>query len=237
MQTNAGGAGPRGDYAVTVFKRFPPGNPIDWWHHFNHLCNESCDPGPTGPAKQEHYYGPFRLPALTFSGNRPGTTIPADGTRMADFENLVNWLPQHQMSLWQDGSSNQIIFGEKFIPLWGLGLGATPMFSWDGGGGSWDASYLFTWNEITHGSTRIVNAATGNPPIARSPDDSTVPENTGAHSAPNAYGTRYPFGSHHPKVCNFALGDGAVRSIMVSVPQTVIVNLCDVQDGNTVDLP
>ena len=223
MQTDQGAAGPRGDYAVVVFKREPESNPVDWWHDYGCLSTQVG-------ARPHFFRGPFRLPALKFNGT-------VDGTNVNHYASVASWLPQHNMSLWSDGSSNQIIFGEKFIPLWGLGLGATPAFTWDSSG-SWDASYLSTWNNGSAlGASRFVNPLPNYPPIARTPTDPAVPENTTGNTASIGYGSRFPFGSHHPKVCNFAFGDGAIRPIMVSVPQDTIVSLCDVMDGATIDLP
>jgi len=150
MQTTGWYAGPRGDYAAVVFKRMPSANPYDYW-------NEYCIFGTrTDVATQDLFRGPFRLPTLNFSGG-------ADGRSANHYVNVTSWLPQHSMALWADGTSNQIIFGEKFIPSWGLGLGETPEFSRDGQG-SWDSGYLSTWTDsVVLGSARFVSPATGNP--------------------------------------------------------------------------
>ena len=226
MQTTGNCAGPRGDYAAVVLKRASAlsSNPYDYYQEY---CIMGTRPGTSTP---DLFRGPFRLPALKFSDG-------ADGSIWQHYANLTSWLPQHNMSLWADGTSNQIIFGEKFIPGWGLGLGETPAFSWDGDG-SWDAGYLSTLNNCALlGSVRFVNYVSGNPPIARSPDDSWITECTPGFDAANNYGTKLPFGSHHPKVCNFAIGDGAVRSVISSVPQEIIVGMCDTIDGEVIDLP
>lgn len=45
------------------------------------------------------------------------------------------------------------------------------------------------------------------------------------------------FGSWHPGVCQFALGDGSVRAISCTTPVNVIFPLHVVNDGNVVTLP
>ena len=56
-------------------------------------------------------------------------------------------------------------------------------------------------------------------------------------SAPLAKGPRdtgYRFGSYHPGVCNFVLGDGSVRSIAVSIDATTLNRLADRSDGQPI---
>jgi hypothetical protein len=45
------------------------------------------------------------------------------------------------------------------------------------------------------------------------------------------------FGAAHPGVCNFLIGDGAVRTVSNTTPHAVLRNLADVNDGNAVSLP
>ncbi|MDR1141979.1 MAG: DUF1559 domain-containing protein [Planctomycetaceae bacterium] len=47
----------------------------------------------------------------------------------------------------------------------------------------------------------------------------------------------YGFGSPHPGICNFALGDGSVRGIINTVSVDILVALTDVSDGKAVSLP
>ena len=46
--------------------------------------------------------------------------------------------------------------------------------------------------------------------------------------------TGYRFGSYHPSVCNFVLGDGSVRSIAISIDATTLNRLADRADGETI---
>ena len=46
-----------------------------------------------------------------------------------------------------------------------------------------------------------------------------------------------PFGSYHPAVCNFLIGDGAVRAFPVTTPPRILACLGTVNDGNSVAMP
>jgi len=231
QNTLAATAGPRGDYCVPIFKREPLNSPVDWFHDY---CVQLTNTAHSryNISGSHLFRDPFRLPALTF---RDGV----DSANGNNYHQITNWEPQHTFSRWEDGTSNQIMIGEKFIPSWGLGLGISPAFSWEGSGGSWDSTYISTWSSGgLYGYARFVNALPGWPPIARSPDDPAVPVNTHPHLAAGTnWGSRFPFGSHHPGVCYFALGDGSVRAVSVNVLQETIVNMIDVMDGTPITLP
>jgi hypothetical protein len=47
----------------------------------------------------------------------------------------------------------------------------------------------------------------------------------------------WKFGSAHPGVCQFAMGDGSVRAIMNKTEPKILRMLCDRRDGGTVKLP
>ena len=222
--TTSNFAGPRGDYAAVVTKEYQGFN---YWHDF---CYFASNGNPDHWGALRFFCGPFRMAQLTISGTRTDSS-DADGTSQHDFSFVKSWLPQYNMSLWQDGSSNQLIFGEKFIPSWAVGCNSP---SWDGNN-TWDQSYLHVWaSEGVFGATRFVDPTTASyPPLARSPDEAAVTVETPATSHWGKYG----FGSCHPKTVNFALGDGSVRAIMVSVPPEMIYQLSHVSDGNVVSLP
>jgi len=60
-------------------------------------------------------------------------------------------------------------------------------------------------------------------------------------SRPNDHETRgtlwYGFGSWHPMICQFVMGDGAVRSISVTTPASILNRLGIVDDGGSISLP
>ena len=210
-----GAAGPRGDYAIVVTKReIDAGNPFDWWHQCCILSTVPC-------ATPDKFRGPFRLPSLTFA---PGST---NGTQVWDYDKVVSWTAKDTMGWWSDGTSNQIMIGEKFIPAWALdSTGVTA---------GWDNSYMSQWTgACLFGSARFIEDTPGVPPIARSPNDPTIPEGSSPSGySPNNWG-KCGFGSNHPGTCNFAVGDGSVHSFSVTINPTVLMNLADAKDGNAV---
>jgi hypothetical protein len=50
-------------------------------------------------------------------------------------------------------------------------------------------------------------------------------------------GDGYGFGSWHPGVCHFLVGDGHVRGLAVSTSQQTLEYFADVSDGNSLSLP
>ena len=213
--------GPRGDYAAVCSKREPawfPGH--GWWDLAKINPDPEIDPVRT-------HTGPFRLPALTFSGT-------ADGTGINDGVNLT-WNTKHTMSLWADGTSNQIIFGEKFIPAWSLEQNTQPQ-------STWDIQYMFgMWSWYNSGYARAAMLWEGSAyqpqPIARSPNDPGVPLNVHIENGDTWYGMSYGFGSSHPGTVNFAVGDGSIQAFSVTTSPRIVALLADVSDGNSVTLP
>ena len=226
-------AGPRGDYAAILFKREPPSDPKAFFDHFCYLVPSSSDKAPY--ATPSLFRGPFRLPSLTF---REGSSH-TNGTQVWDYDKIESWTVKDSFALWRDGTSNQVIFGEKFIPIWAMGSGPSAAPAWDSDGhGSWDCSYIQVWTDTaSFGAVRFMSPREGYPPIARSANDPLVPVNTAAYTWEAEFGERYPFGSSHPGVCNFALGDGAIRSVSASTAQKVLVTLADTVSGEAVSLP
>ena len=218
--------GPRGDYAAVCSKRTPawfPGH--GWWDLARRSDNPEIDPVRT-------HTGPFRLPSLTFSARADGS--PVDGTGINDGIHLT-WTTQHTMSLWQDGTSNQIIFGEKFIPSWSLEQDTQPQ-------STWDIQYMFgMWSWLNSGYARAAMLWDGGgyqpQPIGRSPNDPGVPLNAHIENGDTWYGMSYGFGSSHPGTVNFAIGDGSVHAFSVTVSPRLLAHLADVNDGNAVSLP
>jgi len=58
------------------------------------------------------------------------------------------------------------------------------------------------------------------------------PANLLARSPSDLFNTQ--FGSYHPGICQFVLGDGSVRPIAVSVPGTTLSRLSVRNDGEVV---
>ena len=213
-------SGPRGDYATVVAKREPATFPVHCWHYFSY--DSSGVPGGE-PSLQR---GPFRRASLTFSAGY-------DGTNGFNWPFCTSMSLQTSMALWSDGTSNQIIFGEKHIPAWALEQSSSP-------GYTWDISYLAAGYDWI-GNTGFARVALDWPDanfqvLARSPNESGIPTDAHVNDARFFY-SQYGFGSYHTGTVNFALGDGSVHSFSVTTPPKIIADLSDVCDGNAVALP
>ena len=222
-------AGPRGDYSTIIVRRAAdyPSFPISWWH----LC--SFDTSDRPDCLPHMFRGPFRRAMATFND-------PNSARNPHAWTDCTSWSLQNTMSLWKDGTSNQLIFGEKNIPASAVDQDSDP-------GRSWDVGYLspgIGWVG-TSGYARLVTDWEHSPGVfyqslARSPkesgliaaDGNLMHFNDGAH----LYG-QYGFGSCHPGTINFALGDGAVRGVSVTTHPRIIADLSDVSDGNATSLP
>ncbi|MDR2115625.1 MAG: DUF1559 domain-containing protein [Planctomycetaceae bacterium] len=207
---HSGCAGPRGDYAfVLSFMRTQ--------------ANETGDGG--DPGAIQHYYktwfpvrsiesqhGPFRCAVL--------------------MENSTNnWTPRDNFSRMMDGTSNQILVGEKHIHpdlLNVCDVNVTDVHARRS-----DCSFLTGGDPWLPAVARIVrrwemDSATG----ARENRGISLPNNTSNMTYNNAM-----FGSWHPGVSHFLFGDGTVRPLPVTLPEISLSRLGTVDDGEQVTLP
>ncbi len=143
-----------------------------------------------------------------------------------------DWKCRDTFAWWQDGSTNQLILAEKHIPITRLGRCSNKWLGPEDNTGAEnnnmvDCSYL-----VTNGGakeTLLGRCANKNVPIARPNEDN--PNN-------NQYAAfHFAFGSYHPGVCNFVLGDGSVRSFPTTTAKSVLLALSSVRDGEAVTLP
>jgi prepilin-type N-terminal cleavage/methylation domain-containing protein len=218
------GAGPLGDYAFVfaTSKDIPPTS--GWWFELNSTALDKC------------LMGPFRL--ANNSVNSANTTI--------------TWTPKDTFARCTDGLSNQFFVGEKHIPLGRLGKcpniasfsSATAAQTRNAG----DCSYLQVgyvksmWSGrtiVTYATTNSVSSAgitLGNEyviPLSRPSDFS---EDDGADVWANSGLIWMGFGGWHPGICQFVLGDGAVRSASVTTSEKVLRAMALVSDGDSVSL-
>ena len=206
--------GPQGDYAIVAQIR--EGLSSNWV--FNNDPNNGTDIANQG--------GPFRV-----ANSTNVTDIWGYGTGNIGYN---TWQPRDTFARMADGTSNQIILGDKHIPANRLdhcatsGTGVEQAFSADcsyivsGWVHSFSAIRTF---EHWHFGTAAQGIALARGPKDYSDDYQSHPWNL------------YGFGSYHSSVCNFALGDGSVRGVSVSTPTTILVNLALVNDGVSVSLP
>jgi hypothetical protein len=140
-----------------------------------------------------------------------------------------NWKPRDSFSWLSDGTSNTILFGEKHIPSSRLEIceGYNGVSMPGGGGAVWDCGIMFGFDNW------------------REPAAAKHPSTDGWHETivgnPSKYANNntdsYSFGSAHPGICNFMLGDGAVRTLSASTLPLLVCRLIDARDGNPVSLP
>ncbi|MCL2118858.1 MAG: DUF1559 domain-containing protein [Planctomycetaceae bacterium] len=156
--------------------------------------------------------------------------------------NAGSWQPRDTMSWWADGTSNQLVVGEKHIRadlVGSCGANADAANRWRLG----DCSMLITGDWNTLSSARSLNAR-----LARGPNDTHADTNYGTEDKPH-------WGSSHTGTVNFLLGDGSVQAISVTTPSgdlypseadannktdvsnSIIGRLGCARDGNTASIP
>ena len=212
--------GPMGDYAmVHMYDRTLISGP-------NHpSTNENCWHMNWDPAYHNHvqpYRSPFRLAATN------AQEAPTVATRYA------SWIPRDTMAMMTDGTSNQILIGEKHIPTGSLGICSTEPNTSDyysdcgyqsiGQNRGFPAGRSFC-SYFTGDENSISSAY----PLCRPID------HQGALA--NRPHTVYGFGSWHPGLCQFVFGDGSIHALTVSTPvNPILFRLSVVDDGRSVDL-
>ena len=214
---NPNGGGPQGDYAM-VFATTSEGRTY-WFSFFNNF---------------DHHRGPFRAAIAETVGTK------------------LTWEPRDSFARVADGLSNQFFIGEKHIPLGRLGLCPNDVYSSGGlvrNRNMGDCSYLQTgyrktaspgralvmW-QIDEAGTHAGQTTGGREhinPLWRA--DDYMDDNP--HIAFYIPLFSLAFGSWHPGVCQFVMGDGSVRAANVTTALRVLKALAVVDDGETVSLP
>jgi hypothetical protein len=135
--------------------------------------------------------------------------------------------PRDTFAWLADGTSNQFLFGEKFIARNFVGK----CNQVDDGQG--DCSYLYG-GSFNHEAAAASMRATDH-------WDNSICKNFGIarpdHIVNFNYVDRVGFGSFHPDICHFLIGDGSVRGIAVTTRPLHLIRLSDVADGDSVTLP
>jgi prepilin-type N-terminal cleavage/methylation domain-containing protein/prepilin-type processing-associated H-X9-DG protein len=220
--------GPRGDYAI-AFVHVPDNasDPVN-----NEWFNQNSRYGKTiGTTSYPAWYldrnrSPFRVANLTWrDGATPGST--SWGIHNDDRKFITLWELRDSITWWQDGTSNQLIIGEKFIPLDLIDKAGATGFEvqWDGG--------VINTN-ITHAAMNTGRAiARTQACIKQSSKD--IPETEIQASTGNANTAHAVFGGIHPGgITNFLFGDGSVHTFTASTSWTLIHQLGHVSDGEAV---
>jgi len=149
------------------------------------------------------------------------------------------------MGWWSDGTSNQIIFGEKHIPISRFEI---TYYDYDVGPEppgiasayyTFDSSYIILTNHDYWGRSSYVRNVWNTASMASEPTIFTAANFLFLRptEGERSNGHNVAFSSWHPGTCNFLLGDGSVRGVSVTTPYRLISFLGCVNDGNSVALP
>ncbi len=216
---SSGGQGPQSDYAPVIYLR---GNPSgsqttvsdngSWWNKMGRRQNDLArTDGADGYLNGALAHSPF-LPSILDK--------PADKGK--------DWSCRNSFASWEDGTSNQLIVGEKHIPLSYLGqcdAGDKRLRA--------DCGYFFSNGDQWGSVARLIHEYSGSV-LARSPSFADGKQADGQYYEANS---AFGFGSSHAGVCQFALGDGSVRSLSVTTATQTMYMLADCKDGGAVSLP
>jgi len=144
-------------------------------------------------------------------------TVTGDATRDG-----ISWTPRESTRWIQDGTSKQILLGEKHIPTSKVGnCDTTPTPGYK----QYDISVALSSPNADYQIGIVSGVQTGRPFISQGDDYSTS----------QTY--QYAFGSAHTGIANFCMADGSVRSMSASTSTSVGIALSAVDDGVSVDLP
>jgi hypothetical protein len=213
------GSGPRGDYAIVVTGNNVGNAPSysssigggwDYFAEYSSMSNQTRE-----------FVGPFRVSILNIA-------YQASISFYHLSPNANGWQPREDFAYWEDGLSNQLCVGEKFIPASMVNLDSPTNLQVQ-----WDATFL---TPVTFGSTggvgRFIHP--GVQSIKRSLTD--YPETLDLDGGATNY-NHFVFGGTHPGVCNFLVGDGSVRAVSATVNWELLYFLARVNDGQAVSLP
>jgi len=217
------GCGPLSDYAVPIVRNQEDGSMEPTFRRsgpaYTDFTNGGWDPG---------FVGPFKTTINTYIG--------AVNDQVATGQSVSRWELRHEMSYWQDGTSNQLIFTEKHVPTWTDRETSQPAHQWNGG-------WLFSANTANTRNNigRLIGLDLRSTPpelnplqIARDPNEPVT--DAGGVGGMNA-APEYQLGSAHAGVINALIGDGSVRGISKQTATLLLWQLSCVADGVAVTLP
>ena len=208
--------GPRGDYVVPLIMEpviDAARGPIYYFHSSPKVWFRYFEYNPDSSNAFTGHRGPIRAATVA------PPTLDYNGVTYS------SWKCTDDFSWLSDGLSNQILFGEKHVPI-------SMMEVCKGKENSWDCGIMMPANDW-----REMHCARGPSTLYR-PDDTRVPEPIVGNPAKLFENPDFgAFGSAHSGVCNFLIADGAVRSMSASALPLLVCQLVDTQDGNSISLP
>ena len=185
--------GPQSDYAFVYGAR--RNTWTNWIRLPGHTSNEpgvSPHSGETYTMLASDFVGPFRAAVKT---------VATDAS---------TWRPADTMAHWSDGTSNQIVVGEKYIPRSTLNICGDDVESLSGGERNKIADCSILSMSSWMNTFAVARSFRGG--MGREPDYSDEIINDEHQIA------RPHWGGIHPGIGNFLLGDGAVRGIANTIP-------------------
>jgi prepilin-type N-terminal cleavage/methylation domain-containing protein len=159
-----------------------------------------------------------------------------------------HWEPRITFSSVTDGLSNQFFIGEKHIPFGRLNKCPGADNSNEALANFGDCSILQIGRQKSgsvgralvyyeNATTLDVVAGLIKLPLCIA-SDYAEPRSTTVRNTPYVSSIRsMAFGSWHPGICHFLLGDGSIRAISVTTPPDILTAFSIVDDGETVSLP
>ncbi|MDR3233279.1 MAG: DUF1559 domain-containing protein [Planctomycetaceae bacterium] len=197
-------------------------------------------------------FGPFLVSSPEFD---PGRTTPnkAVGSVDGDAKFIRAWSSRNIFSDWTDGTSNQLIAGEKFIPseLWNVQLDPNASdIKTSAYKRQWDGSYLSPnairqnmniARPIYYTQSCIKRSPNDSPKISDGLDDGSgngiVCQDTPPNGNIDANTYHAVYGGIHQGICQFAVGDGTVHSIDANINWELLYHLAKTNDGEAVNIP
>jgi hypothetical protein len=223
--------GPNGDYAaVYMMTKTPESTAGMQTADGNLYYNASYHLNPVHSYQSTFPNGPFRV-CTVMSTDSSGNPV------------YSTWQPRDEMSWWSDGTSNQLIFGEKHLHFDHVGKCFIDNSVVEPGSSADNTKGIYCGDcSIIHANGSYIGGAYLRTAAYRYNTDGT-PWRNGQLIMPRPDEMRgnnalsRGFGSFHPGISHFLLGDGSVRPFGVTVPISIIAPLADVNDGKTVQMP
>jgi prepilin-type N-terminal cleavage/methylation domain-containing protein len=147
-----------------------------------------------------------------------------------DQNNSNNWQCRDSFAYWIDGTSNQLVIGEKYINQDYLGVCTN-----SGNENVADCSIVnITGSRREYGAVRYIRNDLYTRTNYRGTNNEFANDASGNKAVAQRLG--YGFGSSHPGSVHFLIGDGSVNSFSPRVNRDrILVPLANTQDGKTVD--